>query len=185
MANKSDERHPGGHKHGAKRMWCLKEWHKVNKSARRWYEGVELERTQEQHMSTYTPELGQALFGNEFKDYEVPAYVKSHLVAIKDELDRVMWNRDQREYDSPFDNSGNVPGVVCDVFEAHAYDWNEEDGQPFNFKWRDLEICWYKYLGRGMSMNRETSPKEAALMLEECLAAIRLIGLEDKDTCPF
>lgn len=122
---------------------------------------------------SYEPELGQMCWGNPTQELAVPEYIKSHLAWVKDELDRVMWNVNQKEYDSPFDNSGNVEGFVCDAFEAHAYDWNEDNKQPFNFKWHDLEISWYKYFGRGMSMNRDVAPDEAAAMLGECLEAVR------------
>ena len=53
MANKSDARHPGGHKHGARHFY-LKEWHKANRSARRWYEGEELETTQDDEQGSWS-----------------------------------------------------------------------------------------------------------------------------------
>jgi hypothetical protein len=119
----------------------------------------------------YIPELGQAAFGQPCQEFEVPDYVASHLWAISNELDRVKWNELQREYDNPFDNSGNVEGFKNGTFEVHAYSWSDDE-QPFNFKWRDVEISWYKYLGRGMSMNRDIDPMEAAEMLRACLQSI-------------
>jgi len=44
-----------------------------------------------------------------------------------------------------------------------------------NFKWRDLEISWYKYVGRGMSANRKMTTKEIEEMLDDCLKAIERI----------
>ena len=126
-------------------------------------------------MTDYKPELGQAAFGNPWREFTVPDYVHSHLALIREELDRVMWNKLQRAYDNPFDNSGNIEGFKNDVFEVHAYDWSATDtdvGQPFNFKWRDVEVCWYKYLGRGMSMNREMGTGEAAEMRREILDSL-------------
>lgn len=90
------------------------------------------------------------------------------------ELERVMWNANQTEYANPFSNSGET--FKCDAFEVEAYSWNDEYEQPYNFKWKDVEISWYKYLGRGMSANREISPELAATMLDEC---IKVVGALD------
>ena len=58
-----------------------------------------------------------------------------------------MWNKNQEEYDSPFDNTGN--SFIGENFEVHAYDWDEDSSQEYNFKFGDIKISWYKYLGRG------------------------------------
>ena len=89
---------------------------------------------------------------------------------IQHELWRVQHNNGDEEQ-SPFDNSGM--SYIADTFEVEAYSWDETYNQPYNFKWKDLEISWYKYLGRGMSMNRETSPDEIVKMMNECLSSIR------------
>lgn len=98
------------------------------------------------------------------------------LEAIESDLLRVMWNVNQEDYDkdNPFRNTGNVEGFSTPVFEVHAYDWGEEESgcQPYNFKWRDLEISWYKYCGRGLWTNRPTNPDELSLMLDECLESL-------------
>lgn len=121
-------------------------------------------------MTDYTPELGQMVFGQPHKQYEVSEIVQAALRAISVELDRVMWNLHQEHYASPFDNTGNV--FVCPVFEAHAYSWGDDE-QPYNFKWGDVLIGWYKWSGRGTSSNVEITPDMAAKMLDECLAAVR------------
>ncbi len=120
-------------------------------------------------MTTFTPELGQQIHGQPFKQYATSDLVDSALYYIRDRLDNVMWNINQREYDSPFANTGN--DFKCDLFEVHAYSWSDEP-QPFNFKWRDVEISWYKYLGRGMSANMEIPPALTDEMLTECLKAL-------------
>lgn len=132
-------------------------------------------------MSYYTPEVGQALFGQPYQEHECPEYVRAALRAIAEELDRVMWNVHQERYDSPFDNSGNVEGFACPVFEVHAYDWSDDNEQRFNFKWKDLAISWYKHSYRGLSMNRETTPDECATMLHECIVAL---AEYEKQMCP-
>ena len=58
------------------------------------------------------------------------------------------------------------------IFEVHAYSWGDDD-QPFNFKWRDFEVKWYKYLGRGMGRNRDLTETEVEIMLTECIDSIK------------
>ncbi len=119
---------------------------------------------------TYEPELGQAIFGQPFKQFEVPSYVEAALGLIREEVGRVEWNNRQKIFD-PFGNTGQE--YKNDVFEANAYSWDDSKEQPYNFKWKDFEVSWYKYFGRSMSMKREISPEETAIMLEECLQAAR------------
>jgi len=121
-------------------------------------------------MSEYEPELGQAVFGQPYKEYEISNLLYAALQRIDTELDRVMGNVTQKEYHSPFANSGN--DFKCDAFEVHAYSWDETIEQEYNFKWRDIEISWYKYLGRGMSVNRVMSNDYIAQMLDDCLLAL-------------
>jgi len=103
----------------------------------------------------------------ERKIESVPLIWEAALSYLDYELRRVMRNIHQKEYQSPFANTGQE--FKCEVFEVQAYCWNEDIDQPFNFKWRDVEISWYKYLGRGMSANKELSPDLASKMLKECL----------------
>lgn len=133
----------------------------------------------------------QLRFNNDFTDiepdvveindfgYDVPNYVEAALNKIDAELDRVMWNIHQQEYSSPFSNSGNE--YKDDIFEAEAYDWDEDSDQEYNFKWRDYKIRWYKYCGRGMEANRYMSPQECAEMLDECLADISGLDIDEDD----
>ena len=130
-------------------------------------------------MSEYEPELGQAIFGQPYQEYGVPDIWDSALCFIRDRLDTVMWNKHQKEYDSPFGNTAN--SFKCDVFEVEAYSWNDNYDQPYNFKWRDVEISWYKYLGRGMSANQELTPDRASEMLVECLARLQKVDQEAWD----
>lgn len=112
-------------------------------------------------------------------NYNVPSYVEAALNKIDTELDRVMWNIHQEEYESPFSNSGNE--YRDKIFEVEAYDWDEDSQQEYNFKWRDYKIRWYKYCGRGMEANRYISPQECAEMLDECLADISGLDIDEDD----
>ena len=127
-------------------------------------------------MSEYEPELGQALFGQPYKEYGASDLLIAALREIGRELDRVMWNIHQKVYSSPFDNTGN--SFKCDVFEAEAYSWNEDYDQQFNFKWHDVEVSWYKYLGRGTTVNQKISNNKISEMLDDCLSAIQKMDVE-------
>ena len=108
-------------------------------------------------------------------DHEVPEIWEACLGMLRDELDRVMWNVHQKEYENPFNNSGSS-SFKNEIFSVEAYDWSEKE-QPWNFIWRGVEIKWYKHFGRGMTANQELHPFGAATMLEECLGSIRDIDL--------
>jgi hypothetical protein len=120
----------------------------------------------------YEPEMGQMCFGQPSQRYAGSELLSAALQAINDRLDMVMWNKNQEEYPSPFINSGNVEGFKNGTFEAHAYSWDEDVEQPFNFKWRDIEVSWYKHARRGLSVNRLVLPDEIAVMLQECLDSL-------------
>ena len=111
--------------------------------------------------------------------YASEEFITAILESIEENLLRVMWNINQEEYDNdnPFRNTGNVKGYKNDTFEVHAYDWgwdlsDANTPQPPNFIWRDLEICWYKYCGRGIYTNRPVTHDELAIMLKECNESI-------------
>ncbi len=65
----------------------------------------------------------------------------------------------------PFDNNGEVYNGK--VFRAESYSWADEE-QPYNFKWKNFEVKWYKYFGRGMKVNRQICKKELKQMVKEC-----------------
>ncbi len=127
-------------------------------------------------MTRYVPELGQAAFGQPYKQYKCSNLLTAALHEIESELCRVQENINQYDYPSPFENTGNR--FKCGVFEVEAYLWNEDIPQPYNFKWRDLEVSWYKYLGRGMSVNRIVKPNEISEMLDECMDCLLKIEAE-------
>ncbi|MCW1431363.1 hypothetical protein [Novosphingobium sp. JCM 18896] len=112
----------------------------------------------------YEPELGQMLFGQPGQSLSVP----TELEAAMDALQNVFGALHPKLY-NPWGNSGARYRWSC--FEAHAYDWGDDE-QPFNFKWRDFIVSWYKYNGRGMSRNRKMSAAELAEMLRECMTAM-------------
>lgn len=126
------------------------------------------------HDDVYEPELGQAVFGQPYFSHPLPEIWEAALGAIDHELCRIMWNIHQREYGSPFSNTGARFEELSE-FQARAYSWDDEasEGETWNFRWRDIEIRWYKYMGRGSTISRRATPDEAAQMLSECIAALR------------
>ena len=72
--------------------------------------------------------------------------------------------------ESPFSNSGEY--FTNDAFEVHAYEWDDREDRPPNFKWRDIEINWYKHYRRGATVNREVTLLEIEEMLSECLGKL-------------
>lgn len=89
---------------------------------------------------------------------------------MDDQLDRVMWNIHQEKYPSPFENTAN--SFKNNVFEVQSYDWNDDVEQPYNFKCDDIEISWYKYLGRDTTINGEYEPQKIIDMFNKCLQSI-------------
>lgn len=108
-------------------------------------------------------ELGNLMFNsNGSQQYECPLYIIALLRDIERNLCRIMWNIDQHEYDSPFDNTAN--SFELGNFKIEAYNWNDDISQPYNFIYKvdksksnldDIKISWYKYLGRDTTINQQ------------------------------
>lgn len=130
-----------------------------------------------QEAASYRPEVGQALFGQPSQEYAVPEIMEAALAFIQYRLDTVMWNIHQKEYDSPFSNTGN--SFKNDVFEAIAYSWSE-DGQTYNFAWKDLRISWYKHCLWGLSSNMPITPQMASECLVDCLRSLDRMDTESE-----
>jgi hypothetical protein len=113
----------------------------------------------------YEPELGQMCMGQPTQRLECPDYVTAALEYLANFFyDKVLSSN------NPFRNTGARWSNL--VFEVSSYDWNEDNIQPFNLKYKDIKVSWYKYLGRGMSINREVSERECWEMLRECVESI-------------
>lgn len=120
-------------------------------------------------------EFGQLLYTNNvIFQQDCPEWIIALLKDLNRHLKRVMWNINQEEYESPFENTGN--DFVGENFEVHAYNWNDV-GQPFNFKYKNIEISWYKYLGRGTTINGFYEPREIIEMYNVCLNEIERMDL--------
>lgn len=101
--------------------------------------------------------------------HPTPSYLDNALWMIKEAVDGLP------EFVNvglnPFENSELV--FKNDVFEVEAFAWDESYDQPYNFKFRDIEVSWYKYLGRGMRVNRDVSALECAEMVAKCIGSLK------------
>ena len=109
----------------------------------------------------FQPELEQGLSAS-WKKFKAPQYVAHH--TRWDGIDN------HNPGPTPFMNNGGE--VETGAFRCEAYSWDDNYDQPYNFKWKDLEISWYKHCQRGVSMSRKVSKSECARMLKECLKSL-------------
>ena len=125
-------------------------------------------------------ELGQIMFSpNIIHPCDCPKWVIALLKDIEDKLSIVMWNIHQKEYESPFANTGNE--FIGKNFEVHAYNWNDDITQDYNFKYKDIEISWYKYLGRGTTVNSYHTADSYIKMYNDCIKELEKMNEEHLD----
>lgn len=115
--------------------------------------------------------------------YRTPEILHAAFVLIDQELERVRWNNLQTEVFSPFSNSGQDWNYDGKAFSVHAFSWGDEE-QPWNFKWRELEINWYKRMGGDMTSNIPVTADMVSRLLNECLDEVRALDDEDHSSSP-
>lgn len=117
-------------------------------------------------------ELGNKMFNtNVNQDYICPDWIVALLNAIDDRLELTLLNHDHKEYNSPFSNTAEK--FKNDVFEVEAYSWDDDYEQPYNFKCGDIEISWYKYLGRDTTINGNYSAEYIVEMFNKCIQSLK------------
>lgn len=124
-------------------------------------------------------ELGNIICNpNTNQYYECPLYTIALLREINRQLCRIMWNINQEEYDSPFDNTGN--SFELDNFIIQAYNW-DSNSQEYNFLYKvdknkfncdDIKISWYKYLGRDTTINQQLDYDIIIAMFDDCINSL-------------
>lgn len=121
-------------------------------------------------MSSFNPELGQALFGNPTGSYALPEYVEALFFHILSEISRVYWNLNQESWSCRYTSDPGIPGLT-----VRPYYWGEDEDESVkpNFVFSDVEIRWYKYTGRGMSCSHELTEKEWVKWFDACIKVIR------------
>ena len=117
----------------------------------------------------YTPELGQACFGNPWGAHAVSAIGEAAIQAVIDDFSRVYWNVNQ----TPWEYATATIGGVC----FRPYWWGADDAPGAELpnlclEGDDLQVRWYKHPGRGTTATKAMSPADWATWLEKCLAAL-------------
>lgn len=132
-------------------------------------------------------ELGNIAFNNNVnQQLNCPRYIVALLRDIQRQLDRIMWNIYQKEYDNPFENTANT--FELGNFKIQAFNWNDEVEQEFNFLYKvdkikanmpDLKISWYKYLGRDTTINQEIDENVMVSIYDDIIK--QLLEFESKE----
>lgn len=104
-------------------------------------------------------------------------FIDAVLRDIRRELDRLYWNKNQKQMDSPFDNTG-APEYSNDTFKVRSYDWDmaeESEDSPPNFEYKTLKLWWYKYQGRGTYVvaDEDVTPEFIYQMYTDCMKALK------------
>lgn len=115
--------------------------------------------------------------------FECPNFVIALLRDIDYKIGIVYWNKYQKEWDSAFGNTGNE--YHNGVFDVYAYQWDEDNVRMYNFKCDDIEISWYKYLGRDTTININPNSRDfndkVIKMYNKCMDSLLKAQEEDLD----
>lgn len=97
--------------------------------------------------------------------------IQAALDKIKAELDRITFNKHQKEMPSPFDNTG--VSYTNSTFQVRAYDWDNNESP--NFKYKDLKVWWYKHSNRGTyaECGHELTATDINQMIKDCCNSIK------------
>lgn len=105
----------------------------------------------------YEPEIGQICFGNPWGEFDAGELGRACVLMLLDQVARVFWNREQREWDRCEDPK--IPGMAY-----QSYWWGDEDApeasRPNLSLGDDIEVRWYKHARRGTTTQRRVTPDE-------------------------
>jgi len=124
----------------------------------------------------YQPEMGQFAFGMPWAEFEVSDLGSACIASLLDEVRRVFWNRNGREVSFRDEGDAEVWNAYGSGIEWHAYWWGDEEAEEAarpNLTFAGLNIRWYKWPGRGESVEREMTPDDWSEWLTGALAAAR------------
>lgn len=95
--------------------------------------------------------------------------IESVLDKIENEMRRLYWNKNQKNLESPFQNTGAV--YSNDTFTVRAYNWSDDGNELPNFEYKDLKVWWYKHSHRGLSWeyNHEKNTLPPSYFLEDMI----------------
>lgn len=127
-------------------------------------------------------ELGQLIFGNPTGDFETEEWADALVEGLLAEIDRVYWNKNQKEWnrcaDPSLDGIEFNPYYWGDIESTDPEDVAEREKPNLKFSFSPLEIRWYKHPGRGQSSNLDWSPAEWCAWY---VLALRVIRASDDD----
>ena len=101
---------------------------------------------------SYVPELGQMAFGQPWQEIKASGELVNALWLLAEDIREsgVLSDIEYTTYSPglgrmlrqpvPMENSG--ARYECEAFKAHAYSWDDEEEQEWNFAWRDLRVYW-------------------------------------------
>lgn len=95
------------------------------------------------------------------------------LIAALRHLGHAVWiytNNTKQNAINPTQNEGSE--FINNTFAMRSFDWSDTDEYLPNFKYKDFEVEWYKYLGRGMHINESITPEQINVMLNNCLESL-------------
>lgn len=105
--------------------------------------------------------------------------IRSVLNEIERQMMRLYFNKYQKEMEySPFRNTGT--DYFNNTFEVRAYSWDDDEDIRPNFKYKGLEIFWYKHCDRGLQWyyngQKNVLPESWFLedMLQDCLESLEI-----------
>ncbi len=114
----------------------------------------------------YKPELGQFVFGNPTGRFDFDAMPDSYVV---EEMLRLIAYR-------AAGNDSDAGDFENAVFVMRPYYWGDDEAEAakpnFLHKASGLEIRWYKYIGRGMTVNRHVCPDCFQDIFAECMNSL-------------
>lgn len=136
----------------------------------------------------YKPNFAEIMLRNAHEEYDLgenERYASEKLYALSEQLGRM--NPKAQAHGCLGGEWGYGQDFKNDVFEMHPYWWGEctcgagDESDEHkdecklmlpNFRCGDIEISWYKYIGRGMTVSRKVSREELREMFRKCFASI-------------
>ncbi|MCM8788043.1 MAG: hypothetical protein NC935_08360, partial [Candidatus Omnitrophica bacterium] len=93
-------------------------------------------------------ELGQIAFQKYIGKYQVDDFMEALFSYIFKEIERVFWNINQYEYKVGSD-------LDWGKLKVRSYYWGDEEkeAEKPNFEFKGVKLYWYKYFGRGMTVD--------------------------------
>jgi hypothetical protein len=123
-------------------------------------DGNEDEEKETESLPEYFPEFSQAIFGNIWQPHE--AYWCKNGIMWLTETIRVSFGID-------FDSEAEFES---ELFDLRPYYWGNEKSETklpnFHYKPKDIQVFWYKYLGRGMTSNQKQIPIDWPSIITSC-----------------